>query len=186
MIGVRRPASQASWMITFADLLGLMLCFFVMVYASRAVPERQWDDMREQVAGQFNQPTTLIGSTAQPVEDEGLYLETWLQARIAEQPELNGVLVERTDRGISLRLSRSMELTVTASKLLVGVVERVDHPLLLVLPAGTVDDLNSAAEKARTFKSALVAAGLKQQVDIVLDPLSTDPALVLSLEQGRP
>lgn len=174
-------------MITFADLLGLMLCFFVLVYAGRGVQPETWATLQSSLNTHFTTaPAPLDAGSSQPLVDEAQYLETWLQARIAEQPNLSGVLVERTERGISLRLSRSMELTVAASKLLVGIVDRVDNQLLLVLPAGTVEDLNNAAEQARTFKSALLAAGLERPVAIVLDPESSDPALVLALEQARP
>lgn len=181
----RPSSSQFGWMMTFADLLGLLLCFFVMTYASRAIQPESWAGMRDTLVGRFGVVADHTHQTnVEPVEEQGQYLETWLQARIAEQPDLDGVLIEHSDRGIGLRLSRSMELTETAAKLLVSIVERVDNQLLLVLPAGTVSDLNDAAEQARTLKAALIAAGLTRPVSIVLDPAVTDPALVLSMAKA--
>lgn len=50
----KKDITSAGWMITFADLLSLMLTFFVLVFSMSTVQLKSWDDVVKTMRKQFN------------------------------------------------------------------------------------------------------------------------------------
>ena len=47
------------WMMTFADLLSLLLVFFILIYATTSIKKGQWDKLKETMGESFK-PTKVI------------------------------------------------------------------------------------------------------------------------------
>ena len=50
----KRSSGDAAWMLTFADVLALLLTFFVMMYAMNEVRDDEWQGLAAAMAGRFN------------------------------------------------------------------------------------------------------------------------------------
>jgi chemotaxis protein MotB len=50
----RRPAGGTAWLITFTDLVALMLAFFVMLFAMSKVEYRKWQNLTDALAHDLN------------------------------------------------------------------------------------------------------------------------------------
>ncbi|MCK0070461.1 OmpA/MotB family protein [Kordiimonas laminariae] len=51
---VQDEVSSASWMVTFADLLSLLLTFFVLMFSVSSVRQETWQNVIDSMARQFN------------------------------------------------------------------------------------------------------------------------------------
>lgn len=59
------PAGSPAWMSTFSDLMNLLLCFFVLLYAMSSVDEEKW----EQVAASFSKSFSIFDGGASSIGD---------------------------------------------------------------------------------------------------------------------
>lgn len=105
--------SGDAWMVTFTDLVALMLTFFVLLFSMSRVDEVQWQNLKDSFAlgldrvSEFKVPMPeeeldIKRVTALPGDDLG-YLASVLQQHIADIPALSESLVE--NQGDQLRLA---------------------------------------------------------------------------------
>jgi chemotaxis protein MotB len=95
-------------MTSFADLISLLLAFFVLLYAAETGGAGQWERIRSSLSAKFNPGTAASegGSTRVelsrmvPVGRDLDYLSTVLAERIATEATLAGVRVDRRAEGI--------------------------------------------------------------------------------------
>ncbi len=59
------PAGSPAWMSTFSDLMNLLFCFFVLLYAMSSVDEEKW----EQVAASFSKSFSIFDGGASSIGD---------------------------------------------------------------------------------------------------------------------
>lgn len=59
------PAGSPAWMSTFSDLMNLLLCFFVLLYAMSSVDEEKW----EQVVASFSKSFSIFDGGASSIGD---------------------------------------------------------------------------------------------------------------------
>ena len=101
--GRDRAAYGTSWLITFADLIALLLAFFVMIYATQKVEHGAWEALVKSLSQSLN-PTrehverapsaeSNIRQRAQARAIDLDYLETLLAGTIAQEPSLTGVVL---------------------------------------------------------------------------------------------
>ena len=91
------PASKA-WMLTFADLVSLLICFFVLLYSMKSVDEEKWKEIRGALAGALSFADTIYNSKPDKdstiekinlkVSDNLDYLQSLLQTRFLDDPIL--------------------------------------------------------------------------------------------------
>lgn len=105
---------RQAWMVIFADLVALLLTFFVMLFAMMSVQTAAWRDLTESLAQQLQR----VGPPAVPKPVELLdmpdvrttpganldYLATLLESRLDELPPLSNALVERKHDHLSVSL----------------------------------------------------------------------------------
>lgn len=106
---------RLSWIISFTDLIALMLSFFVLIYAMAQPEPAKWDVMTESMraayggspaplrghAGPGDQQETIIIRAARPEGMDLGYLESVLQTALAQMPpayEDNLRLMQAGDR----------------------------------------------------------------------------------------
>ncbi|MGH1455670.1 MAG: OmpA/MotB family protein [Alphaproteobacteria bacterium] len=91
------------WLVTFTDVMALMLTFFVLLYAMSTPSEESWDDISaslgshfsKEYARPFNKGSQDVVSIDQIPQSKALdlgYLET-LVTRLLEEKEIKGVMV---------------------------------------------------------------------------------------------
>ncbi len=94
---------EGAWMTSFADLISLLLAFFVLLYASETGGAGQWERIRSSLAAKFNPGSAMTEGGAARVELSRMvpvgrdldYLSAILAERIASEGALAGVRVER-------------------------------------------------------------------------------------------
>lgn len=100
-----RGASNAGWMLTFADLLSLLLTFFVLVFSMSTIQFDNWKSVVETMREEFNPNYSAITlrdyENKEPVArraNRGLnlnYLKALLERDIARYPGLASATVAR-------------------------------------------------------------------------------------------
>jgi len=97
--------SNAGWMLTFADLLSLMLTFFVLVFSMSTIHHDSWKDVVETMRDQFDPTHSSIRERAfnnnEPVartSAHGLnlnYLKALIERDMESNKPLDGTIVSR-------------------------------------------------------------------------------------------
>lgn len=106
-------ASQA-WMVTFTDLVALMLTFFVMLYAMSQLEEQRWQNLVDSLALNLNSVSarqvtapqvslTLDSAKESPGTDLD-YLMTLLAAQLPSDPVLGQAILRRQNDRLVLSL----------------------------------------------------------------------------------
>jgi chemotaxis protein MotB len=128
----RRPDPHA-WLVTFTDLVALMLTFFVMMFAMSSVKTSDWqtltDSLRERLSTLLDQrvasPTFRLdmpSSDRTPGADLD-YISELLRSQLADSQRLNDAVIRRESGRVFVSLPADMlfssgdyELTETSSK----------------------------------------------------------------------
>lgn len=177
---------RSSWMLTFADMLSILLCFLVLAYALKAAPDGTRDKALTAIRevfrpGNHGQSGAPLQLTAQR---GGNYWATWLKVRIREIPSLSGQTIEVHGATASLALSDGADLLDQASlAALARVLNGSEAPV--VIRAGAASELAAdwadAAGRAQDLSDRLVAAGLRQTPGILVSGAGP----LLAVEIGR-
>ena len=156
-LAVRRdhPAKTA-WMLTFADLLSLMLTFFVMLYAMSTLKTKQWDEVAKSLAEPVPPATVMnqhLGADfGVPKTEMKMALDLDYLAGILDQK------LERAPRDLPL------------------VIKRLDDRLVISLASDSLFDSGKAnfkpkaAELVGIVTDALGAIANRIEVDGHTDP----------------
>jgi chemotaxis protein MotB len=160
------PAMAPGWMITFADLLSLLLAFFVLMFATTSVDQKEWERAVQPIS------TYLTGRTIQaaevtlaPVADKArldlAYLATLIEG---QAPALAGAKVERDEHAIivSLRANavwHGVEPAPLAD--LARLLSSIDNRIEVVAHVGADPSPNAvaAADWHRALDQAIAVAG---------------------------
>jgi chemotaxis protein MotB len=106
--------NASSWMITFADVLALLLTFFVMLYAMNDIREDEWQGLVAAMAGRFNPANPPSDFRVQSGisdtsvhEMEGIdlgYLRTLIEAQLESSDTAGDYIVEEKMDGLHIHL----------------------------------------------------------------------------------
>jgi len=105
--------SNGTWLISFTDVMGLLLTFFVMMYAMSTPRETEWQDMTQSVKENFNRfygkPQFSGAHDAQSIQRVRLsygldvsYLKALFESKIAQDATLKDVQIIILERGLVL------------------------------------------------------------------------------------
>jgi len=103
------PRSMApGWMITFADLLSLLLTFFVLVFATSSIEQKDWQRVVQPISAYLTGRTITAPQVAAPEPVQAkldlAYIATLLQRLVADVPALAGAQVMREEHALVLTL----------------------------------------------------------------------------------
>lgn len=130
----RRPPKNA-WMITFADLMALMLAFFVLLFAMSQLQQQKWQSLVESLASKLSAVSKIetakfaadyqvVTPIAQPGADLD-YLEPILREHFTSEPMLAGGVIDRVDGDLRvtfpderLFVGSTPELTARGAKII--------------------------------------------------------------------
>ena len=99
-------AARANWLVTFADLIALVLAFFVMMYATQRVEQGDWQAMVKSLSQSLNTQSDAQDKPAaaknvslinRPGAIELSYLEALLRSLQQSEPVLSEILLHRLD-----------------------------------------------------------------------------------------
>ena len=150
----RRPVraeshDSASWLLTFTDLVALLLAFFVMLFAMSKVDLRKWQNLTEALARGLNsvrQETAVAPHHSLDVE----------MAELTTGQDLDylaGILSERLSGDSSFAT---------------GGIRRYADRLVVRLPAEAVDvEAGSAVEDGTLFQLAGVLRQVRNKIEVV-------------------
>ncbi len=102
----RTVAARSNWLLTFADLIALVLAFFVMMYATHRVDQGDWQAIVKSLSQSLNVLADVqeMPSAAQNVRlvnpldaMELSYLEALLKGLRQSEPLLSNILLHRLD-----------------------------------------------------------------------------------------
>ena len=106
----RRPA----WLVTFADLVALLITFFVMMFATQKVDIGEWETLADALSFRLNPNHTIL--IARPSSDRNAerlsperainldYLETVIRDKTRNALELAGLTLNRKDDRLVMNL----------------------------------------------------------------------------------
>lgn len=106
--------SGAAWMLTFADVLALLLTFFVMMYAMNDIRDDEWQGLVAAMAGRFNPANppsdfrVQSGVSDTSVHERGGmdlgYLETLIQSQLSGPETAGAYKVSEQPDGLHIEL----------------------------------------------------------------------------------
>lgn len=163
----RAAPPTASWMITFADLLSLLLTFFVLLFSMSTVHFESWKSVVATMTDEFNPTRPKVDITRHELPDHlkktptaGLnlnYLKVLFERAIADQAALDGSVVTLDGGTVIISvpaellfLPKQTQLITGASKplqQLAGTLVQIENKLKI---AGHT---NSAPIRTRKYRS---------------------------------
>jgi chemotaxis protein MotB len=117
----KSPENGEAWMLTFADLLSLILTFFIMMYSMSQLHKTEWHRVVRSFQGQFKMHNKSAGNDV--TSDMGInridvpealnldYLYAVLQQKLAQSAFAEGIHLSQLDDRILLSISSDMLFT---------------------------------------------------------------------------
>jgi chemotaxis protein MotB len=107
------PPAAPGWMITFADLLSLLLAFFVLMFATTAVEQKDWQRVVLPISTYLTghtiaAPEASIAPPAGKARIDLDYVAALLGRLATDSPKLVGATVEREEHAVVFRLPVGM------------------------------------------------------------------------------
>lgn len=103
------------WLLTYADMITLLLAFFIILYASSRVDAKRYADLASSVRTAFGAPLPARplgagggGEKLLPFGDMVGMLMQQLSAQLEEEIRAGSVEIERTDKGVVLRFRETV------------------------------------------------------------------------------
>ncbi len=125
-------ASGASWMITFADLLSLLLTFFVLLFSMSTVQFDSWKAVVNTMSDEFNPERPQIDITPHEIPDHlkkksaaGLnlnYLQSLFSQAVESQAGLEGTVVTQNSLGVVISIPAHLLFEKKDAQLVTGAV----------------------------------------------------------------
>jgi chemotaxis protein MotB len=174
--------SAPGWMITFADLLSLLLAFFVLVFAATSVEPGDWQRNVLPISAYLSGRHAAAGSVAQPALDieprlDPIYLSTLLDRLVEADPALAGAHIRRRAHAVELALAPNFVPAASPPPLagLARLLATLDNRVELVVHTGI--DPTPNADPVASWRRALALA---QSVDAELNRLGDRRSVALS------
>lgn len=185
----RRRAS-GSWMITLADLLALLLTFFVLLFSMNAVQFANWQSVIASFRKQFNPEAARV--TTEPVADADAvrrfepwgadlgYLAAVLRHKLA-QPPLAGAWLDRSGDRLSVIMppgrlveaesGRPTPRAEAIARLLAADLGRLSNAVRIAgrFETGGGEDWAQAFARADTFAALLRRSGYDRPVVVTAE-----------------
>jgi hypothetical protein len=197
-----KPASAQPaprWKISFADLLSVMISFFVLLLAAHSMTS----DQLKQISDAFTKRTQILFSDVQPADRsvrarpaEGInldYLKSVIEATFGSWDSLKALPVRRLDTRLAIVLP--YDQLVTAEGVLRGnrsegivpdlasALGRINNQIqiLALIPGNDAQNLEKAIRVGGTLAEEMRGAGYPKDIPIVAGYGSSDGSVEKSL-----
>lgn len=193
--GNKHRATSAGWMLTFADLLALLLTFFVLLFSMNSVQSQRWEELINVFAEELNpkRPRVEIDNS-KPIEtvknrvERGLsleYLEGIIRARAENSRILRDVMIGRKfDRLYISFMGDEVFVADTIATMkpevrnaldeIGGALAQIDNQIVIAGHADSRSPLDErfvsrwevSLERANEFADILSASGYRKPISI--------------------
>ncbi|MEI9983003.1 MAG: flagellar motor protein MotB [Aliidongia sp.] len=158
-----RRSMAPGWMITFADLLSLLLTFFVLVFATSTIEQKDWQRVVQPISAYLTGRTIAAPKVTTPTPAAArldlAYVATLLERLVADVPALAGSHIARSDHAVVLTLKPGVSwIGGTAPPLadLARLLSGLDNRIEILVHAGA--DPSPHAEPVAEWRRALQRA----------------------------
>lgn len=113
-----KPASGGTWVIMFADLLSLLLTFFVMLFSMNGVQGQSWQAVVDSMSGSLNSKKTAQAEKqwsdsdnfgiSKPLELKLGYLRTVIDQKLADDPIMKHSQIQLLDDRLVISIPSDM------------------------------------------------------------------------------
>lgn len=165
--GMRRGTSRSTWMLTFADLMSILLCFLVLAYGLNAAPEGTRERALSALREVFRPGAS--GQTGMAVPPQavrgGNYWATWLKTRADRIPALAGQPVVVHGATASLALPEGAATLAEADVSALAALLNSGGVAITIRAGAEADTASGWAEagrQAQTLAERLMEAGLRE------------------------
>lgn len=134
------------WLLTYADMITLLLAFFIILYATSKVDAKKYSGVVSSIRLAFGvplppRPIVRVGDGGEhllPFPDIVGLLAPQLSVQLEKEIKTGSVEIERTEKGIVLRLQEGVLFGMGSAILSAEAKEILDKiaPLLLTIPNG--------------------------------------------------
>ncbi|MDA0651894.1 MAG: OmpA family protein [Proteobacteria bacterium] len=130
----RTGTARSNWLVTFADLIALVLAFFVMMYATHRVEQGNWQAMVNSLSQSLNaqadvqdKPTATqnVRLIHRPQAMELTYLEALLRGLRQSEPLLSNILLHRLDDRLIIAFPGDLLFPAGRADLVAGAAQRI-------------------------------------------------------------
>jgi hypothetical protein len=154
-------------MITFADLLSLLLSFFVMLFATTSIDRAAWErklaPITEYLGGHVASAPGVVVRRPGPVLHDTSYVAALAEHLVGETPSLAGMKVVRGDGAVALTLPAALAGEGEGAAAGLAALGRFcggfEEPVEIVVHAGADRDWAEALAAAGRLAAALSKAG---------------------------
>lgn len=193
--GKDSPPNSAGWMLTFADLLALLLTFFVLLFSMNSVQSQQWEEIVNTFAEELNPKRSKVNvddnisvETVKGRVERGLsleYLEGILRARTTNSRVLRNVMIGRKydrlylsflgeDVFVDNSIATMKPQVQNALFEIGGALGQINNQIIVVGHADSRSPLNKryiskwevSLERAHAFATILSESGYRKPISI--------------------
>lgn len=180
---------RQSWMLTFADMLSILLCFLVLAYALKAAPEGVQGKALSAIREVFRpgDKGQSGGRLELGAPRGGNYWATWLKVRMGKIPALADLRIAAHGATASIALSESTDaLSEADAEALAAILNNGGVAVVVRAKAqsDTPADWLEAGRRAQALSNRLVAAGLRQTPGIVVSGAGPSLAVEIGREES--
>lgn len=174
-----RRTTHTAWLMTFVDLTGLLICFFVLLFSLQSLEREQWQALNGGFKARFSTQSSVVemvpdgASNAEvrvSVATSGLlYLDTLLRQRLQNDAVWGSIAVEQDSEELRYALSAEAIADDEAWNRLGGVVRGWKNPVGIRVIASK-DNATAAAQKAVAIGGKLPNSGVMNAfADVKID-----------------
>lgn len=173
--------SSANWLLTFTDLIGLLLCFFVLIFSTKTMDVGAWDVLRGSMRGAFSRAEAVVfehpdqlnnaDEIAKASRSVLPYLDKVFAKRIANDPvwaSVKGGYDKKTDQ-LAYVLPAGLWRDGGLSETGVGAVDRLAvqlrnwrNMMVLQVRVGSEADVGLAVGRLEAMRERLMAQGVTE------------------------
>lgn len=194
----------AAWLLTFTDLIGLLLCFFVLIFSTKTLDVRAWDTFRGTMRGTFSKAEAIelqrpdqlnnADELAKASQSVLPYLEKVFARRVADDvvwASVKGSYDKKTDQ-LVYELPRVLwdkdRLSVVGAAALDRIAAQMRNwrnTMVLQVKINGDTDVVSAIARAEGVRARLVEQGVKELRRIEILPSGGKEPLFFLMIHGE-
>ncbi|MGD1956414.1 MAG: flagellar motor protein MotB [Sphingomonadales bacterium] len=178
---MRQSTLASNWLLTFGDLLGILLALFILMYATS---DQQSERLSRAVVSLAESMRQLTSGETGPVL-AGLqgpygYQITLLDRHISTVPRLR--LSGPSPESLKITLKKAPLRNTLGDGLWLESLERFEVPITLTLATDSLESLGAALQDVAAFEANRKALGLEQPWRLEIGPVGSSDYAVISID----
>lgn len=183
---VEQNCSQ-TWMISFADLMAILLTFMIVAYSTREIQPASWQSVSQSLQGVFDDDFPMEGTPSIGDRFESLHviddasIVTLVEELFPNAGEVN--TVQLTPQGVEIDL-KAIATNVDGLSDLAVVLTRMDRPLLVRVLTPQLSDGSTSIQRVLAWEKGLADAFARRS-ELMAEGLLQAPRISVSIAEGN-